>query len=298
MAAMKYGEGDYSYWHAVVQGKKLPMHDGEPHAGLYRKSNRPVDDAVCYFWRDSTLLCLLNGAVQTHGGADIWNHCGHHAVSHEDYMHRIERGRWPNDHEMVAKSNRPPDDNSIEAVLAQLDALESEAKRLINDGAAKDQNSADRASDVANSIAEIEKKTVALHKVEKEPHLKAGRAVDGKWFPVRDRASNLKSEIKRIVVTPFLVKLRRDADAELERARELGVEQFLEQDKIGAGSLKRTVALRTKVSAKIVDYDALIVAIKDIAEVRELAQRLADASCRATGIALPGTIKIETEVAT
>jgi len=298
MTALKYGDGDYTYWQATLQGKKLPMHDGEAHAGFYRKSNRHVDDAVSYFWHGSDLVCLVNGKLQASGGADIWNHCGHNAVSHADYLHRVEKGRWPNDAEIVARSNQPPSDDSMEGVLARLDDLEREAQQLIKSGAAKDQAAADRASDIANSIAEIEKKVVGLHKVEKQPHLEAGRGVDNKWFPVRDRAAAAKTDLKAKVVTPFLVLLRRNAEAEAERAKELGVAEFLEQPKIGAGSIKRTVALRTKVTAKIVDYDVLIRAIKDSAEVRELAQKLADASCRATGIALPGTIKVETEIAT
>lgn len=297
MTALKHGQGDYSYWQATLQGKKLAMHDGDPHPGFYRKRNKPIDDAVCYFWHGSDMVGLVNGVAQPHNGADVWTHCGHHAVSHADYQHRIEQGRWPNDAEIVAKSNRAPDDNSMEGVLAQLDALESEAKRLIKQGAALSQNEADRASDVANSIAEIEKRVVDIHKKEKEPYLKGGRAVDTTWFPVRDRAANIKSEVKRIVVTPFLVQLRRNAEAEAERARELGVAEFLEQDKIGAGSIKRTVALRTKISAKIIDYDAVINAIKNNAEVRELVQRLADAAARG-GNPLPGSVRVETEIAT
>jgi len=137
----------------------------------------------------------------------------------------------------------------------------------------------------------------ALHKVEKEPSLVAGRMIDRKWFPVRDRAAAIKADVKAKVVTPFLVQLRRDAEAEAERARELGVEEFLEQPKIGAGSIKRTVALRVKVSAKIVDYDTVINAVKDNAEVRELVQRLADGAARG-GNPLPGSVRVETEIAT
>jgi len=299
MTAMKYAPGDYTYWHACIAGKKPTHYLNEQNAGCYRRHRKGVDDAVLFFWHGSEIACLVNGQKQSPlDGVEIWNSCGNNAVTHEDYMHRIEKGRWPNDAEMVAKSNQPPDDNSMEAVLARLEDFEREAKRLIEAGAAQDQAAADRASDVANSIGEIEKKVIGLHKVEKEPSLVAGRMIDRKWFPVRDRAVALKQDVKAKVVTPFLVQLRREATAEADRARELGVEEFLEQPKIGAGSIKRTVALRTKVSAKIVDYDALIRAIKDSSEVRELAQKLADASCRATGIALPGTVKIETEIAT
>jgi hypothetical protein len=295
--ALKYGEGDYTYWHKALAGDRPAMNEGNPHAGFYRMRNKQgPDDAVSYFWNGSELVCVRNGTKKVDPNS-IWTYCGHNAVSHDDYLHRIKMGRWPNDAEVVAKSNLPPDDNSKEAVLARLDALESEAKQLIKAGAAQDQNTADRASDIANSLGEIEKRVIGLHKVEKQPHLDAGRAVDTKWFPVRDLAATIKASLKSVVVTPFLVQLRRAADAEKEKAKELGVEQYLDQPSIGAGSLKRTTALRTKVSAKIVDYDVLIMAIKDSSEVRDLAQRLADASCRATGIALPGTVKIETETA-
>jgi len=299
VTALKYGEGDYSYWHRALRGEinKLEMNDGNMHAGFYRMRRKDgPDDAVSYFWHGSNLVCVVNGVAMK--GDVVWTSCCDNAVSHEDYQSRIINGRWPNDHEMVAKSNRAPDDDSMEGVTARLEDLEREAKALIDAGPAEDQNNADRASDLANMIAEIEKRVNGIHKKEKEPSLVAGRIVDRRWFPLRDRAAAAKQEIKAKVVTPFLVKLRREAEAEAEKARELGVEQYLDQPKIGAGSIKRTVALRTKVSAKIVDYDALINSIKSSAEVRELAQKLADASCRASGIALPGTVKIETEIAT
>jgi len=106
--SLKHGTGDYTYWHGTLQGKKLAMHDGEMHAGFYRmKNNKHVDDAVSYFFHGSDLVCLVNGKTQPHGGADVWTRCGHYAVSHEDYQHRIEKGRWPNDAEIVAKSNNP-----------------------------------------------------------------------------------------------------------------------------------------------------------------------------------------------
>jgi len=296
VTALKYGTGDYGYWQQLLSGYKptLFMNDMQP--GFYRRSRKGIDDAVSFFWHGSDLVCIVNGKKDQYP-IEVWNSCGNAAVTHEDYLYRIKEGRWPNDAEIVAKSNRAPDASSIEAVLSRLDEFGAEAKRLIVSGPAADQAAADRASDVANSLAEIEKSATALHKVEKEPSLIAGRLVDKKWFPVRDSAAALKQEIKVKVVTPFLVRLRRDAEAEAERARELGVEEFLEQPKIGAGSIKRTVALRVKVSAKIVDYDTAINAIKNNAEVRELVQRLADAACRG-GNPLPGTVKIETEQAT
>lgn len=294
--ALTHGAGDYTYWHAALRGEKPPMHDGDMHAGFYRLSRKDrSDDAVSYFWHGSTLVCLVNGKTGI-AADEIWTRCGHNAVSHDDYQHRIKHGRWPNDAEIVARSNNAPADNSIEDVTARLDALESQAKNLIKRGAALSQNEADHASDIANAIAEIEKRAIVLHKSEKQPHLDACRHVDGKWFTVRDHANSIKADLKAKVVTPFLVQLRRAAEAEAEKARELGVADFLEQPKIGAGSIKRTVALRTKVSAKIVDYDAVLTTVKNNPEIRELVQRFADAAARG-GNPLPGSVRIETETA-
>jgi hypothetical protein len=53
-------------------------------------------------------------------------------------------------------------------------------------------------------FAKLEKSSDEARKVEKEPHLEAGRAVDAKWQPVVKRAAELKVWAKKST-EPFLI---------------------------------------------------------------------------------------------
>ncbi|MEJ0096195.1 MAG: hypothetical protein WDN46_23105 [Methylocella sp.] len=52
---------------------------------------------------------------------------------------------------------------------------------------------ADKLADFATKMSEFKTTAEDKHKVEKEPHLKAGRAVDAKWFGMRNAAEALRA---------------------------------------------------------------------------------------------------------
>jgi len=297
-------QDDYAFWRRALVGHKAPVRDGEPEVGFYRLTNRKGSDGAVAFFRGpgpndgvAKIVCTLNGtAVEEVRGWELWSHVARNPVAYADYQHRINSGRWPNEIEAALGHNQPPKDDSFEGLTARIDALAAEAKAMLDEGAAKTQVEADRASDLANLFGELQKKAIALHKVEKEPHLEAGRSVDKKWFPLRDSADNIKSALKRYVITPFLQAKRAEQAALAEKAEKLGVADRFEPEQIGAGSLKRTTALRTRKSARIDDIDTLWKHLKGNPEVVAVMQRLADAAAR-VGNPYPGTIVIEEEIA-
>jgi hypothetical protein len=258
------------------------------------------------------IVCTLNGQpVEEVRSWELWSYVARSPAAYDDYKHRIDYGRWPNEIEAALEPpwatdpkrmqaalghNKPPQDDTFEGLQAHIDALAAEAKALIEEGAAKTQVEADRASDLSNLFGELQKKAIALHKAEKEPHLEAGRAVDKKWFPLRDTADNIKAALKRYVVTPFLLAKRDEQAALQEKAEKLGVADRIEPEQISAGSLKRTTALRTRKSARIDDIDVLWKHLKTNPDVVWTMQKLADAAARA-GNPYPGTAVIEEEVA-
>jgi hypothetical protein len=289
----------YAFWRAGRDGRPLPAHEGDPQPGFYRRPRKGhTDDAVAY-WIDQAgeMRCLRNRTpLDRHDGADLWTFVCDRPVTHKDYLFRLEQGHWPNENPVVAEigHNRAPDEGSVDALISVLDALRAEAGRIIKAGPAKSQGEADQASDVANELMEVAKKAASLHQAEKAPVLAEGKAIDKKWFTVRDAAIELKERLRAVVVTPFLVAARRAAEQAAEKAVQRGEEPPPVQVK--AGSLKRTTALRMVITARVENYPAALAFFADTPEIRAEVQRLADRATRA-GVSVPGCARVEIEKA-
>ena len=165
------------------------------------------------------------------------------------------------------------------------------------------QEAADRAAVWAKKISAIAKKATDLHKVEKQPHLDAGRAVDDKWRTLKEEPDALAKRLKRHLDV-FLLdqqrkererqeaarreeeRLRREAedaarkaaesDQQSEAARNAAKEHAdrlqreadakakeAEARNAQAGRTGAKVALRTFVSARVTDYEAAAKALLD-----------------------------------
>jgi hypothetical protein len=284
----------YAFWRAGRDGHPAPAHEGDPQPGFYRRRARSgPDDAIAYWREAGEMRCLLNrNPVGDEMALSLWTYVCNRPVNHQDYLHRLEHGHWPNENIAVLGHNRPPDDQTIEALTSVLDALKSEAGRILDAGPCKSQDEADQASDIANELMGVEKRAVELHRMAKAPLIAEGKGVDKIWFPLRDAAAALKERIRLRCITPYLSLKRRQAEEAARMAAEAG--EPAPEARVAAGSLRRTTALRMIVSAKVDDYPAALAHFANHPEVRELVQRIADRAVRA-GVSVPGCARIESE---
>jgi hypothetical protein len=179
--------------------------------------------------------------------------------------------------------------DSIEEIRDRIERLKMEAESLIAKGEAKSQDEADQASDLATTLGELESRCTDLHKAEKAPHLAAGRAVDGAWFPLRDIASTIKKRLKAAVVSPFLAKAEKSSQEAAAKAIAQGASASeAAPPVVRAGSMKRATGLKWQTTANVTDWLALLTALQEHPDLRHEAQRIANASAKA-GMALPGT---------
>ncbi len=76
----------------------------------------------------------------------------------------------------------------------RIDAVSTRAKAFLASikNAPTTKEEADKLADFATKMSEFKTTAEAKHKVEKQPHLDAGRAVDTKWFGMRDAAEALR----------------------------------------------------------------------------------------------------------
>ena len=296
-------DNQWTWWQNALDGKVAPIHDGDPQSGYYRSKKKGAGDVLVpvAYWKDSRTgqqRCHVDGAdADPQRALEMWPYVSKRPVTYNAYKERLTSGRWHDESAAVIGDNQAPPDDNTDTIAQRIDDLTREAERLIEAGAATADDVANQASDLAQTLGEIEAKITALHKVEKEPHFAAGRAIDLKWFSLRDTAAAFKARLKAVVVTPFLVARDKAAKAAAAKAIAAGTAPAdLPTQRTTAGTTKRATALRTQTLAEVVDWDVLLSALHEHSEIMALAQSIANASAK-VGVALPGTRIVKTQAA-
>jgi hypothetical protein len=312
----------YDFWQNALAGKEQPVHENEPNVGFFYKRSKSGPRAPVAIWTDSVgnMLALVGfeGSAKLTDPAELWTWVCQNPVTEEAYRAAFASGQWPDD--------PPPARGSVlgdnlsgdpaEALEAELSGEEETTKEFLAKPV-ETQGQADKAAVWAKRLTEISKRAVDQHKAEKQPSLDAGRVVDHKWFPLRDRANSLAALLKQHV-TPFLQAQKR---AEEKRAREAAEEaarlrdeaaRLAEEDdqrsvdraedlarqadvaekasvpkNASAGRTGAKVSLRTEKRARIVDFDACLQALKTHPDLKALVEQLANRAVRA-GVPLAG----------
>lgn len=312
------------------QQKLLGVHDGDPRPGFYRKRNKDGKDIAVAIWSDERGMVALadNDPVDP---VDIWTFCARWPISHEQYEAVADRGEpWPDDGPARGIGHNLPDDPHEAAKLefeGEKEAAEEILRRPI-----KTQADADRAAVASKRLSDLHGKVDKMFRAEKDPIVVAGREVDEK-FRWRDEVKALSTKLKRAQddflreqdrleqerqrkAREDAERIRREAEEAARKAQEsdqqderqraaaraeadrLAAEaaakaREAEAQRVSAGRTGAKVSLRTFVDAEITDYDKLVIALKDRAEMRKLVQSLANRAAKA-GVELAG-MKIRSE---
>lgn len=295
---------EWDWWRNALKGVFGTTHADEPQTGFYRSRRKDKQtgevtfQTVAYWYKDGKLRCQIGGKdVDDLVAREAWPYVSRRPITHELFIAVCHGEPWPDINDIVEGHNRAPVDDSIEAIQERIDDLAREAERMLKAGAAQDQATADQASDLANTFSELQNKITGLHKVEKEPHLAAGRTVDAKWFGLRDRADDLKRRLKVVIVGPWLNKKNTEAQALASAAIAKGTPvESLPEVRTTAGSSKRSTGLRTQTVAEVTDWVALLTHLQEHPDIRAAAQKVANASAKA-GIEIPGIRIVKNKVA-
>jgi hypothetical protein len=299
----------YDFWRRRMAGEVVPIHDGEPQAGFYRLRTKDGNWQPVAYWfgKDGALRCRVGSRdIDEQTAAERWPHASKNPIPHEVYKAVINGELWPDQHEGVARdrinSDAAPADDSFDALKDRIEDLARDAQSLIDAGAAADQSAADRASDLANRLAELQKKADAARAAEKKPHDEAAAAVQAKWKPLLGTA-DIYRRIKEAVITPFL-----RAEAAKQRAAEEAARKAAEEaakagqpipepaaqraaPKAGSGG-RRSVALRTVKVVTITDRKAVLAFFEDNPIITEALQKMAERAT-AAGVNVPGVTVTE-----
>jgi hypothetical protein len=270
---------DWCLWESLKASKGSPAPDSEIATGFWRLPNGIAGTALPFAsWSDDGFwLVSINGADAIDRDcraewsdflARTWPKLV--AVEHAAYQTAIDTGVWPDGtpvkKERGGMGDNAPPEGSVEALLAEAAGHLESAKNLIKAGAAKSEEDADVASNFAKTLTETKAKIEDAHKVEKKPHLDAGRAVDNKFLPIADALKKATASIKSDVINPFQLEQRtlREEEAarkraEAEAAAAAGREAEpppSEPEKVSSGSRGRKTSLVERRYGEITDYEA------------------------------------------
>jgi hypothetical protein len=338
---MSSNDNAWAWWQAALAGNFGPIHDSDPQQGYYRTrfKDKPWEPVAIWFedeWHAMRGERVVNAA-------EIWTWCCRNPISYEAYTKAIDGAGWDDEPEAPAIGHNLPDD-PFEALQVEFAAEKEQAEAFLKTPIKK-QADADRAAVWSKRLSTIAKKATDLHKVEKQPHLDAGRNVDNKWRELKEDPDALSKKLKRHL-DAFLQeqqrieldrqaaaraeadRIQREADAVrvaaeqasakndnesnagaiAERNNAIAEAQRLadqaaqaERDaqarNASAGRTGAKVSLRTFTYAEITDFDALLMALKDRPEIREVVETLANRAAR-SGVELAGmAIKSEQRAA-
>lgn len=309
---------DYSYWEQSLADKKMPVHDGDPQCGFYRKKNKGGVDQACAIWvQDGKHIATVNGR-QT-DAQELWSWVCQRPISEQTFNSFNESGEWPDDAPSIGHNLESGD---IHSDLLHEFAGEKEMAEEFLKTPITTQDQADTAATWSKRLSGISKRATDYHKVEKDPHLQAGREVDDKWRDLKEGPKSLATQLKRHM-DAFLREQARlederrrkaEQEAEAKRQEALRLEQEAmkssEDDEAAekatraaeaakqaerdaqarnstAGRTGSKVALREFVYAEITDYDKVVDALKGRDEMKELIQSLCKRAAKA-GVEIEG----------
>jgi len=320
----------WAWWQNALAGTIGPIHDGDPQQGYYRTRFKDKPWEPVAIWFEDGKWHAMRGDRQV-DASEIWTWCCRNPITYEAYTKAIEGAGWDDEPEAPAIGHNLPSD-PFEALQVEFAAEREQAEAFMKKPITT-QAEADRAAIWSKRLSTIAKKATDLHKVEKQPHLDAGRNVDNKWRELKEEPDAISKKLKRHM-DAFLQeearkererqaaaraeadRIQREADAarvaaekaaakndndaaaiaaqnnaiaEAERLAQqaAAAERDAQARNASAGRTGAKVSLRTFVFAEITDFDALLMALKDRPEIKEVVDTLANRAAR-SGVELAG----------
>ncbi|TAV98468.1 hypothetical protein ELI24_08760 [Rhizobium ruizarguesonis] len=322
----------WAWWQNALAGTIGPIHDGDPQQGYYRTRFKDKPWEPVAIWFEDGKWHAMRGDRQV-DASDIWTWCCRNPITYEAYTKAIEGAGWDDEPEAPKMGHNLPADLSPFEALELEFASEKEQAEAFMKKPITTQAEADRAAIWSKRLSTIAKKATDLHRVEKQPHLDAGRNVDNKWRELKEEPDAISKKLKRHM-DAFLQeearkererqaaarleadRIQREADAarvaaekaaakndndaaaiaaqnntiaEAERLAQqaAAAERDAQARNASAGRTGAKVSLRTFVFAEITDFDALLMALKDRPEIKEVVDTLANRAAR-SGVELAG----------
>lgn len=317
------------WWQNALKGQFGPIHS-EPEQGYFRtrKKNGPWEP-VAIWWDEDVGGWLAYRSGREVEADEIWTWCCRNPITHEAYEKAVAGGGFDDEPKaaVAPAGHNSADADPMEALRIEYLGEKELAEEFLK-SPIKTKADADKAAIWSKRLADIAKRATDQHKIEKQPVLDETRRIDDKWRELKEDPKELSTKLKRHMdaylreqdrleqerqrkAREQADKIREQAEAAAAEAKQDSsgdvaaanrAEQLAQQAadaerdaqarNAAAGRTGAKVALRTFVSAEITDIDALLIALRDRDEIKELVQSLANRAAKA-GRSLPGMKIIE-----
>ncbi|MEJ8571282.1 hypothetical protein [Microbaculum marinum] len=306
----------YEWWRNALAGKPGPIHDGDPQLGFYRKRKFKggpfVGAAIFPDPETGEIIATVDGKATDPD--TLWTWVASNPVTEEAYRAWESTGRWP-DADPSIGDNMPPADDDIEALRDQIESAKAGAGAYAE---IKDDETAKKAQSLRSRLNELaraaDKKRAAL----KQPHLDAGKSIDGEWMPLVKAAKTAADVIAGALSAHETRKARaadearRKAEEELRKREEEAAKATAEGQPAPApaptpepepapttqirGGYGKAASVRVVKVATVTDQDAAYRFLKSHKELVELigklAQRAVDAGYEVPGVSVEEQRKV------
>jgi hypothetical protein len=232
---------------SAIGSSSLPVSEDTPKAGYYRvrRKDGPWEPVAIFYPEDSATLVAYRNGNEVRDINALWVWCCRNPVEFDAYEAAMEGKGWADEPTAAPGiGDNSGDADPFDALRIEYLGEKEQAEAFIKEKVTT-QAQADKVGIWAKRLTAIKTKAEGLHKVEKQPHLDAGRAVDDKWRDLKTEPDELAKKLKAHI-QPFLsAKLR----AEQERARKAAEEA----DRLRREAQAAADAARTKASEQTVD---------------------------------------------
>ena len=191
---------------------ELLIHPGESQVGYYRTRFKdsqwvpvgiyPDDDGVIVAFRDGK-------AVDDIPELFLWS-C-RNPITYDAYCKAIDGQGFDDEPPMATIGDNSGSDDPFEALNAEYLGEKELADEFIKQPVTT-QAAADKVAIWAKRLTAIKSRAEGFHKVEKQPHLDAGRQVDDKWRDLKTEPDELAKKLKAHT-QPFLSAQKRAEEA-------------------------------------------------------------------------------------
>ncbi|WP_306049283.1 hypothetical protein [Oceaniradius stylonematis] len=217
----------WAWWQAALQDPNgigrgsLTISEAHPEQGYYRTRDKGGDwEPVAIFYPEGSreLVAYRNGR-EVAEIERLWTFCCRHPITYDAYQRAIDGRGWADEPPKPTIGDNSGDEDPFEAIRVEMMGEVEQAREFIKQPITT-KEAADKVGIWTTRVRKLGSRADDQRKVEKQPHLDAGRAVDDRWRELTDLAKEVTADLKD-ALKPYLQEQRRQ---EQERAREAAEE--------------------------------------------------------------------------
>jgi len=311
----------FQWWRDALAGNTGAIEEPTPQSGYYRM-RRGKDGPwlpVAIWQRDGELVCRVGN--DTKNAHDVWTWCAGNPVAKDAAKQAFDTGSWPGDVPQMG------DNSGTLSIQEEITDAVTQALAWLTKSGVKDKTAADTAANWRARLLDLGKRADKQRETEKRPHDEAAKAVQAKWKPAIDEATEAANRI-RDSLTAWMraedARQRAEQEAFRRTAEEAARKQSEAQEsarkaaeaanlppppepepislplpepepvRVQAGGQRgRKAGLRTITKYVITDYGKALAHVKDHPDVIEAVTKVASAQAKA-GAIVPG-VESQTE---